>query len=119
MGGDGVRLTSVSPLLRPLALTPITLLPVVSSVLAVSWNVSSPGAAADVSEVPAEPTGLSVGTEQASLDVPVDWDDVNGATDYPVNRRLRVPRQELNNGVSGAASKNYFPKDSHLLFGKT
>ena len=105
-----MRLTSALPSLHPSVLTRPTLLPAVFSPLTVAWNSSVPRATADVSEVPAEPTGLSVGTVQRSLAVPVDWDDLNGLADYPVNRPLCGPRQDLNNGASGTAGTNYFLK---------
>ena len=50
-------------------------------------------------EPPARPTGLQVSTEQASLDVLLDWNDVDGADGYLVRWRLSGPRQALNDGV--------------------
>ena len=56
----------------------------------------TPGPAA---EPPAGPTGLAVETEQGSLDVSVDWDDVGGASRYWVRWRVAGPGNQLNEGV--------------------
>ncbi len=105
-----MRFAFAFPLLGPLAFTSVALLPVVTNALVAVWNLSIPGAATHVSELPTKPPGSSVDTEQGSLDVWVDWDDVNGAADYLVNQQLRAPCQELNNGVRGATGTNYFLK---------
>ena len=64
----------------------------------------SPASAQDDNEtkVPAKPTGLSVATEQGSLDVLADWDDVEGADDYLV--RWRPNDGKLNDGARVASS---------------
>ena len=50
-------------------------------------------------ERPAKPTGLAVATEPGSLDVALDWDDVEGADHYLVRWRLAGPGNALNEGV--------------------
>ena len=51
------------------------------------------------SEPPAQPTGLEVFTEPGSLDVSVDWDDVDGTVHYRVRWRSVDNGGELNDGV--------------------
>ena len=53
---------------------------------------------------PEKPAGLSVETEPDSLDVSVDWDDVDGATDYLVRWRVAGPGNQLNDGVRPTSS---------------
>ena len=53
-----------------------------------AWNASVPAVAADVSEVLADPAGMSVDTQQGFLAVSVDQDYVHGGADYPVRWRL-------------------------------
>ena len=53
---------------------------------------------------PARPTGLVVTVATGSRDVSVDWDDVEGATDYLVRWRRHGPGQQLNDGVRPTAS---------------
>ena len=48
--------------------------------------------------VPARPAGLEVDTAPGSLDVSVDWDDVEGASHYLVRWRVLVPGNRLNDG---------------------
>ena len=55
-------------------------------------------------QVPAKPAGLSVETEQGSLDVSLDWDDVDGVTFYWVRWRLSGPGHDLNDGVRPTSS---------------
>ncbi|MCY4554963.1 MAG: hypothetical protein OXF79_00950 [Chloroflexi bacterium] len=71
---------------------------------ALLWAGDSPASAQDDGEtkVPAKPTKLSVATEQGSLDVSADWDDVAGAEDYLV--RWRPKDGQLNDGVRVASS---------------
>ena len=52
-----------------------------------------------VTELPDKPTGLGVDTVPGSLDVSVDWDDVDGATHYLVRWRAAGPGNKLNEGV--------------------
>ena len=54
---------------------------------------------------PAMPTGLSVDAEPDSLDVSVDWDDVDGAADYLVRWRSVVNGEKLNDGVRPTSSE--------------
>ena len=49
----------------------------------------------EVVPVPA-PTELEVATEEGSLDVSLDWDDVDGASEYWVRWRVAGPGNELN-----------------------
>ena len=51
------------------------------------------------SEVPTTPLGLQVTTEQGSLSVGLDWDDVEGASGYRVRWRLAGPGHTLNEGL--------------------
>ncbi len=66
---------------------------------------------ADFSEVavaataPGRPTGLQVATQPGSLDVAVDWDDVDGATSYLVRWRGAGPENDLNEGVEAQSSE--------------
>ena len=53
---------------------------------------------------PAKPTGLDVTTQEGSLDVSVDWDNVDGATHYLVRWRAAGPGNELNGGVEAQSS---------------
>ena len=62
----------------------------------VDWEHESPP--------PAKPSGLSLNTEAGSLEVGVDWDDVEGAADYLVRWRLHGPGQNLNEGVRPTSS---------------
>ena len=54
---------------------------------------------------PGKPSGLTLDTEAGSLEVGVDWDDVDGATDYLVRWRLRGPGHTLNEGVRPTSSE--------------
>ena len=95
----------VPPLHRwiPLCLTAL----LVAAALALFWSAAAPAGAQDGSdtEVPAKPTGLSVATEPGSLEVSVDWDDVDGADDYLVRWRPHDTDQELNDGVRPTSSE--------------
>ena len=53
---------------------------------------------------PARPTGLQLGTEPGSLNVSVDWDDVDGADSYLVRWRVAGPGNTLNEGVRTQSS---------------
>ena len=56
-------------------------------------------------EPPATPTGLSLDAKRGSLDVSVDWDDVEGTDDYLVRWRLPGPDQAMNEGVQTPSSE--------------
>ena len=56
-------------------------------------------------EVPARPAGLEIATEPGSLDVDVDWDDVDGAAAYLVRWRMAGPGNPLNEGVEVESSE--------------
>ena len=53
---------------------------------------------------PPKPGGLSVDTEQGSLSVSVDWDDVAGADDYLVRWRIAASDDALYAGVRPTSS---------------
>ena len=55
-------------------------------------------------EIPAKPTSLRIATQAGSLDVGLDWTDVEDATSYRVRWRPLGPGRQLNEGVSVAAS---------------
>ena len=52
-----------------------------------------------VTEVPAKPTGLSVDTDEDSLNVSVNWDDVDGESEYWVRWRSVDSGEKLNEGL--------------------
>ncbi len=79
-------------------------------VLSADWNPFS-AQSEDGSEVPAKPTGLSVATEQGSLNVSADWDDVEGADDYLV--RWRPNGERLNEGVRTQSSSAAITLDDY------
>ena len=60
---------------------------------------ADPAGAEDGSQTPARPAGLKISTQQGSLDVSVDWDDVANATSYLVRWREAGPGNPLNEGV--------------------
>ena len=66
----------------------------------------------DGEQLPA-PSGLQVSTERASLDVPMDWDDVDGAASYWVRWRVAGPGNKLNEGIGVQSSD----KDMDFLYG--
>ena len=50
------------------------------------------------------PANLQVSTERGSLDVSLDWDDVQGADSYRVRWRVSGPGNQLNDGISVQSS---------------
>ena len=68
------------------------------------WAGTGPVGAQDGSEAPAKPTGLRVSTEQGSLNVALDWDDVDGAARYWVRWRSVDSGEKLNEGISVQSS---------------
>ena len=54
--------------------------------------------------VPGRPTALDASTEPGSLDVTVDWDDVEGAASYTVRWRQKSPGNTLNEGITVTSS---------------
>lgn len=60
---------------------------------------------AEEPEAPARPAGLRVATEQGSLGVSLDWDDVAGAARYWVRWRMAGPGNTLNPGVETTSSQ--------------
>ncbi|MCY3648097.1 MAG: hypothetical protein OXH07_14130 [Chloroflexi bacterium] len=76
----------------------------VLTVLAVTWSDGSLAFATDP-ETPGKPAGLRIATEQGSLDVALDWEDVDGALRYHVRWREAGPGNELNEGVETTASE--------------
>ena len=75
------------------------------AILAVVWAVTGPVGAQEETTVPPKPTGLTIATEQGSLAVSVDWDDVDGATEYLVRWREAGPGNNLTDGVRPQSSK--------------
>ncbi|MCY4447789.1 MAG: SwmB domain-containing protein [Chloroflexi bacterium] len=67
------------------------------------WAGGSP-ASAQSPQKPAKPTGLSVTTEQGSLNVSLDWDDTSGATSYKVRWRVADKGNPLNAGITPTSS---------------
>ena len=53
---------------------------------------------------PVKPTGLEATTQEGSLDVSVDWDDVDEAAHYLVRWRVAGPGNTLNTGVEVQSS---------------
>ena len=78
---------------------------VLVATLAITWSGASPAGADEGSQVPARPTGLEVTTEAGSLDVSVDWDDVDGAAHYVVRWREAGPGNPLSDGVEVEVSE--------------
>jgi len=56
-------------------------------------------------EVPARPAGLHVTTQEDSLSVGLDWEDVEGATGYQVRWRSAGPGNTLNEGLKTQTSE--------------
>ena len=54
--------------------------------------------------VPAVPTGLQISTEQGSLGVTLDWNDVDEAAEYWVRWRVAGPGNKLNDGTKETSS---------------
>ena len=108
-----MSLPAVSQRLHQWTLIWLTALLVVSAALAVIWNTAAPAGADGNGGPPAKPTGLSVSTEQGSLDVSADWDDVDGAGEYLVRWRLSGPDQELNEGVRVESSSAAIAVDDY------
>ncbi len=71
--------------------------------LSADWSPFS-AQSEDGSQVPAKPTGLGVATEQGSLDVSADWDDVEGADDYLVRWRLKGGRLNVGTRVNSSSA---------------
>ena len=91
-----------SSLLRVQALFSLFFLLV--STLPVTLAGASPNAVDIETELPPEPTGLEAETESGSLDVSLDWDDVEGATHYWIRWRRAAPGEKLNEGVEVESS---------------
>lgn len=72
-----------------------------------------PADANDGAQPPARPIGLQVSTAQGSLDVSVDWNDVDGAASYLVYWRLTGPGHKLNEGVEVGTSEATITVDDH------
>ncbi len=72
-----------------------------SEPVTVTWTENKP---TSTPMPPDRPTGLRVATEPNSLDLSVDWDDVEGADEYLVRWREAGPDAELNDGVEVESS---------------
>ena len=70
------------------------------AILAVFLILTIPPQVAGQSGTPAKPTGLRVTTQDGSLEVSVDWNDVSGATSYRVRWRERSAGSSLNEGIT-------------------
>ena len=70
------------------------------AILAVFLVLMLPPGVAGQSGAPAKPTGLRVTTQDGSLEVSVDWNDVSGATSYRVRWRERSAGSSLNTGIT-------------------
>ena len=79
---------------RPAALLVLTL----AAALFAALSAASPALSQDGPSPPAAPGELEVSTEGASLDVEVDWDDVDTATSYRVRWRPAGTGEKLNEG---------------------
>jgi len=66
---------------------------------------AQPAFGQDEPQPPAAPGGLHVSTEIGSLDVDVDWDDVDDATRYVVRWRTAEPGGKLNKGEEVSVSR--------------
>ena len=85
---------------------------VLFAALAVSSTSVSP-AVADDGQRPAKPTGLEITTEAGSLDVSLDWDDVDGADDFLVRWRQAGPGNPLSEGETVTTSEATITVESH------
>ncbi len=72
---------------------------VLAVVMTVTWTYTSPAGADAGSGTPAKPSGLRITTEPGSLDVTVNWDEVDGAASYWVRWRSVDNGEKLNAGV--------------------
>ena len=86
---------------------------VLFAALAVSSASMSPAAAQDGQQPPGQPTGLQITTEAGSLDVSLDWGDVDGADDYLVRWRQAGPGNPLNEGEEVTTSEATITVESH------
>lgn len=66
---------------------------------ALVWHAAAPASAEDGDDPLPAPAGLQVAAERGSLDVTLDWDDVDGADSYWVRWRVSGPGKKLNEGV--------------------
>ncbi len=101
------RLLAVCLALVLIATMPVPALPVTSAgdgPKGADGGVEPPAELATAPEPPAKPAGLTVGTAVGSLDVSVDWDDVEGASSYLVRWRVAGPGNSLNEGVETQSS---------------
>ena len=68
-------------------------------ILALMWASAGPAGAQDEKEPPAKPSKLRITTERGSLDVSLDWEDVESASRYRVRWRESGPGNKLNAGI--------------------
>ena len=68
-------------------------------ILAVMWASAGPAGAQDEKDPPDKPTKLRITTERGSLEVSLDWEDVEGASRYWVRWRKSDQGNKLNEGV--------------------
>ena len=72
---------------------------VIAAASALFWTGDSPAVADDGSEQPAIPASLVVFTQQGSLDVELDWGEVEKVTHYLIRWRSVDKGEKLNAGV--------------------
>ena len=101
-----MRLPDAAPFRRrwPL-LGLVALLLALATALAAVWAGTNPADAQESGDVPAKPAGLRITTEQGSLEVALDWDDVAGAASYRVRWRPVEDGAKLNEGVEVETSE--------------
>ena len=78
----------------------------------VDWQSEAPEPS-PASEPPAKPAGLTATATAGSLEVAVDWNDVDGAADYLVRWRPHGPDQDLNDGVRPTSSETQITVSPH------
>ncbi len=90
----------------------VALFLILFTALAVTWS-DSPVGAEEGSKVPPKPSGLQFSTDSGSLDVSLDWDDVDGAASYLVRWRRAGPGHTLNEGINVTTSEATFTVEDH------
>ena len=100
-----MRLPTPAPFLRRWRMLGLATLPLLlTAVLAAALTGGNPAGAQDDGNLPAKPPGLRIATEPGSLDVSLDWGDVDRAGRYWVRWRSVEEGGKLNQGVQGPSS---------------
>ena len=68
-------------------------------ILTVMWASAGPAGAQDEKAPPAKPSKMRITAEQGSLEVSLDWEDVESASRYRVRWRKAGPGNKLNAGI--------------------